>query len=102
MPLATDAILADCTHMTPEEFGCYMRILLVMWRHGAKLPADDGELARIAGAGARRWGQIREVVTRPLTYENGFWTQKKLTQMWGRVQKIRAKRVLAAKTRWRK
>ena len=102
MPLATDALLADTTHLSTEEFGAYVRILLVMWRHGAKLPADDKELSRIAGITRARWGRVREKVTRPLTYENGFWTQKRLTETWKRVQEIRAKRALAGHSRWRK
>ncbi len=102
MPLATDALLADTTHMTAEEFGAYVRILLVMWRHGGRLPGDDQELSRIAGITRARWGKIREKVTRPLSYENGFWIQKRLIETWKRVQEIRRKRTLAATTRWRK
>lgn len=101
-PLDTGAFLSDTTHMSPEELGAYTRILLVMWRHGAKLPADDKELSRIAGITRARWGRIREKVTRPLSYENGFWTQKRLTETWRRVQEIRAKRALAGQARWRK
>jgi hypothetical protein len=32
LPLFTDAILADTAHLSHEEFGAYMRILILMWR----------------------------------------------------------------------
>ena len=41
LPLKTDALLADTSHMSAAEFGAYCRILFVMWRHGARLPDNE-------------------------------------------------------------
>ena len=41
LPVKTDALLADTTHMSAEEFGVYCRLLFVMWRHEARLKDDD-------------------------------------------------------------
>lgn len=106
MPLATDALLADTTHMTTEEFGAYVRILLVMWRHGAKLTYNAEELARIAGVTDARWRQIEERVLRPMTHEAAgstgvTLTQKKMIRTWLKVQGIRTKRALASQAYWR-
>lgn len=100
LPLKTDALLADTSHMSAEEFGAYMRILLVMWRHGGKLMEDETELARIAGVDSKRWMKISERVLRPLTIAGGFISQKRLTDTWLQVQAIRKKRALAAESRW--
>lgn len=100
LPLKTDALLADTTHMSTEEFGAYCRILFVMWRHDAKLPADATELARIAGVTEVRWQKIAERVTRPLTTAGGFMSQKRLTATWLDVQELRKKRAAAAARRW--
>jgi len=102
LQLKTDALLADTTHMTAEEFGAYCRILFVMWRHGAQLPDDDKELGIIAGVTPKRWQKIKEKVRRPFTSSDGVLTQKRLTETWHDVQEIRRIRALAGKKRWRR
>lgn len=79
LPLATDAFLADTSHMSAEAVGAYTRILLVMWRHGGRLADDDRELARIAGMTLTRWRQVADVVRRCLTSAGGQVSQKRLT-----------------------
>ncbi len=102
MPLKTDALIADTTHMSAEEFGVYVRLLIAMWRHGARLPDDPKELALIGGVTLRRWFQIRERVMRPMTATGGSISQKRLTSTWLEVQKLREARATAALKRWRK
>jgi uncharacterized protein YdaU (DUF1376 family) len=101
MPLKTDAILADTTHMTAEEFGVYCRLLFVMWRHGGKLKEDDGELALIGGVTTKRWQAIREKVMRPMTVIGGLVSQKRVTDTWDKVQTVRRTKALASDIRWR-
>lgn len=79
LPLFTDAMLADTGHMSAEAFGAYVRILLVMWRHGGRLADDDRELARIAGMTLSRWRHVGDVVRRCLTAAGGQVSQKRLT-----------------------
>lgn len=102
MPLKTDALIADTTHMSAEEMGVYMRLLVAMWRHGARLPDDDTELARIGGISARRWRKLKERITRPMTSIGGFLTQKRISTTWLAVQELRAKRSHASLKRWGK
>ena len=48
MPVATDALLADTTHLSADEFGAYCLILFATWRNnGVPLADDDKRLARI-------------------------------------------------------
>jgi len=100
LPLKTDALLADTSHMSAAEFGAYCRILFVMWRHGARLPDNEEELARIAGVPLSRWKKMAEKVRRPLTVAGGVLSQKRLTDTWLRVHEVRKKRALAAEARW--
>lgn len=101
LPLKTDAILADTTHMSPEEFGAYCRILFVMWRHRGMLKEDDTELANIAGMALARWRKVKEKVMRPMTVAGGMVSQKRLTDTWMQVQEVRAKRAHASGVRWK-
>ena len=100
LPLKTDAILADTTHMNAEEFGAYCRLLFVMWRQGGKLREDDAEMALISGLPTARWRKIKEKVMRPMTTIGGLVSQKRLTDTWIQVQEVRRKRAEAAETRW--
>jgi len=99
LPLKTDALLADTMHMSAEEFGAYCRILFVMWRHGARLPNDARELARIAGVSDYKWKRISEKVLRPMTNGGGLLSQKRLSATWLDVQEVRKKRAFAANIR---
>ena len=102
LPLKTDALIADTTHMTPEEMGVYVRLLIAMWRHGSQVQDDPRELARIGGVTLRRWNQIKERVLRPMTVGGGRVSQKRLTSTWLEVQKLREARAVASLKRWRK
>ena len=102
LPIMTDALIADTTHMSAEEFGVYVRLLIAMWRHGARLPDDPKELARIGGVRLRRWYQISERVMRPMTKSGGIVSQKRLTSTWLEVQKLREARATASLKRWGK
>ena len=102
LPLKTDALIAYTSHMSAEEFGVYVRLLIAMWRHGARLPDTPLELARIGGISLRRWNQISERVLRPMTVGNGILVQKRLTSVWLEVQNMRQKKATASLKRWRK
>ena len=100
MPVKTDALIADTTHMTPEEFGVYCRLLFAMWRSGGKLRDDPAELARIGGIRITKWKRIAPTVLRPMTIAGGYLSQKRLTSTWLKVQEVRATKARAIKIRW--
>lgn len=106
LPLATDALLADTSHMSAEQFGAYVRLLLVAWRHGARLRNDPAELAQIAGVSPEHWREIAPVVLRPMTIAEGTISQKRLTKTFADVRELRRKRALAgqrgAAGRWKR
>jgi uncharacterized protein YdaU (DUF1376 family) len=102
LPLKTDALVSDTSHMTAEEFGAYTRILYAMWRHRGRLPYDLSELRRISGVAPRRWSRVWKAIQRPLTIADGEVSQKRLTATWLDVQETRRKRAAAAATRWKR
>ena len=99
-PLKTDALIADTTHMTAEEFGVYVRLLIAMWRHGGMLPNCGRELANIGGVHVKKWKAMSDRVLRPMTISGGFISQKRLTDTMLKVREYRETRSRASKIRW--
>ncbi|GGF82151.1 hypothetical protein GCM10007301_47840 [Azorhizobium oxalatiphilum] len=81
LPLFTDAFLADTGHLTAQETGAYLVLLMVAWRtDGCCLPDDDVCLARWARVSSKTWGRIKPRVMAFWSLSNGRWTQKRLTK----------------------
>lgn len=81
LPLFTDAYIADTAHLTCEEHGAYLRLLIFAWRSpGCRLPDDDARMARMLGLAAKRWAAIKPAVMAFWTLEDGHWLQKRLSR----------------------
>ncbi|WP_198019042.1 YdaU family protein [Azorhizobium doebereinerae] len=81
LPLFTDAFIADTGHLTAQETGAYVLLLMVAWRtDGCCLPDDDVSLARWARVSMKTWDRIRPRVMAFWSLVDGSWTQKRLTK----------------------
>lgn len=91
MPVFPDAYLADTTHLTTEEHGAYLLLLMAMWRRNGVVPNDDKDLARIVGLDISRWRKTKRRLLSLLTVEGEYLTQKRLLKEWQYVQEKRNK-----------
>jgi len=83
MPLWTDALIGDTTHLSTREFGAYMLLLIATWRHNGEPFADDDQiLARICRMTTYEWKQIRKRVAPFFNLADGSWRQKRLEKEW--------------------
>jgi uncharacterized protein YdaU (DUF1376 family) len=82
MPFYTDAYLADTQHLTLEEHGAYLKLLMVMWRNGGSLPDDDARVTRYIGTTPAKWQKIKSVVAAFFTYSDNQFTQKNLQKIF--------------------
>ena len=90
MPMATDAMIADTTHLTAEEFGAYHLILYATWRNnGVPLPDDHRRMARVCRVTPTRWRRLREVLCVFFDLNEGCWRQKRLEKEWNYVKQRR-------------
>lgn len=81
IPFWTDAYLADTAHLTNEEHGVYIRLLMFAWRTAdCALPDDDKRLALMVGVTPKKWQSLKPVVMYFWTLADGRWTQKRLTK----------------------
>lgn len=98
MPLFTDAYLADTRHLSTEEHGAYLLLLMAAWRTvECTLPDDDTRLARIAGVGVKKWVKLRPVMEQFFTVDDNGWTQKRLLSERNRVTISRSQKSHAGK-----
>lgn len=96
--LWTDAYLADTTHLSAEEHGVYLLLLMAAWRTpDCSLPDDDDRLARMARVGLKKWRQVRAVMEQFWTVENKCWTQKRLLKERARSDMLRSRQSDAGK-----
>ncbi len=83
LPLFTDAYLADTRHLTTEEHGAYLLLLMCAWRStGCELIGDDKTLARIAGLSPTRWRRLKPALEQFFDTGTGVWRQKKLQAVY--------------------
>jgi uncharacterized protein YdaU (DUF1376 family) len=98
LPFFTDAYLGDTMHLSLEEHGAYLKLLMIAWRSGdCSLPDDDHRLATMLGITAFRWERLRAAIAPFWDIAEGRWTQKKLLKVRSHCEKISEKRREAAK-----
>ena len=94
LPLWTDALLADTTHLSNDEIGAYLLLLIASWRRpNCDLPDDDAFLAKISRCTPEDWTvrmrpvmlQFFSIAQNPLGY-SGLWIQKRLVSERAKVQ----------------
>jgi uncharacterized protein YdaU (DUF1376 family) len=81
LPLFTDAFIADTGHLSAQETGAYLMLLMMAWRlPTCSLPDDDAKLAKWARVDRRTWARIKPAVMDFWELHDGTWTQKRLTK----------------------
>lgn len=102
IPLFGDAYIADTRHLSLEEHGAYLQLLMIAWRtDDCSLPDDDKRLAQMLGITVSRWGKIKPTVMAFWEREGDRWTQKRLQKERAFVNKKREQNAEAANARWK-
>lgn len=91
LPFWTDAYLGDTTHLTTQDHGAYLLLLMAMWRRNGQVPDDDKDLARIVGLDLPTWRKTKRRLRSLLIFEDGSITQKRLRKEWQYVREKREK-----------
>lgn len=103
MPLYCADLLADTSHLEPEVFAAYTRILYTMWLADGSVPDDDKFLARAGCISVRKWRMLRpQVMVFLMPFGEGRLTQKKLMKTRRNLVEKSTKNKDAANVRWAK
>lgn len=102
----TDDYIGNTMHLTTEEHGAYLLLMLAYYRTGKPLPGYDRALASITKLPLDRW-LIDKVAIEPLfVIEDGLWKhdriEAELLEACSKHAKAVAKAVLAAEARYGK
>ena len=92
MQLYVADYLGDTQHLTTEQHGAYLLILMAMWRAGGALSDDATRLARIARVSPARWKRVGSDVLAFFDHEAGKLTQKRLRREIEKASDISRKR----------
>lgn len=88
MQLYVSDYLGDTRHLSCEQHGAYLLLLMTMWNAGGSLPDDDVKLARIVGLSVKKWKAIRDDVIAFFTTTDGLIGHNRMTK---ELQKSEAK-----------
>lgn len=101
IPLFGDAYLADTHHLTLEEHGAYLKLMMIAWRmDGCALPNDDVRIAQMLGLSKSKWAKMKPTIMAFWALGEAGWTQARLTKERAFVDKKRATNRAAAEARW--
>lgn len=80
MQLYVGDYLADTLHLTTEQHGAYLLLLMTMWRADASLPNDPVKLARIARVSTKRWPSVWSEIAPFFVVDGDKITNPRLTK----------------------
>lgn len=111
LPLFTDSLLADTSHLNDEEFGRYMRLLIVTWRSPeCRIPNDPAWIAKRLRLDSLQYDRLIKPLVAEFFRADAdadadalkWLTQKRLKKEWKYTVEKREKNKAAAKSRWNK
>jgi uncharacterized protein YdaU (DUF1376 family) len=79
MQLYVADYLGDTRHLSTEQHGAYLLLLMAMWRASGELPNDPAKLARMTGLTPSRWAKIGADVLAFFQCADGVLTHKRVT-----------------------
>lgn len=104
MPFFVDAYTLDAGHLTEEEHGAYLRLLMLAWASPeCRLPNDDAWLARRLSRPLETIQRLYRPILAEFFQSDGNWLwQKRLRAEWERARKNAKVQSDNAKSRWKK
>lgn len=100
MPLYVGDYHADTQHLSCEQHGAYLLLLMHYWVKGEALPDDDGYLANVCRLDADAWLRHRVRICGFFQVDNGVWRHKRVDAELEHAKTNSTMAKHAAKMRW--
>ena len=97
MPLFVSDYLADTSHLSTEEHGAYLLLLMHGWMNGGQLPIDDSRLRRICRMDEKPWKASKEVIKEFFYVQDGALRHRRVDRELQRAQQNVNQRSAAGK-----
>lgn len=97
MPLFVSDYLADTSHLSTEEHGAYLLLLMHGWMNGGQLPLDDSRLRRICRMDEKPWKASKEVIKEFFYEQDGAYRHRRVDRELQRAQQNVNQRSAAGK-----
>jgi len=78
MQLYTSDYLADTAHLTTEEHGAYLLLIMNYWQRGKPLDNTDERLAHVARLSVDRWIEVEPVLSEFFQIEGDTWIHSRI------------------------
>jgi uncharacterized protein YdaU (DUF1376 family) len=98
LPIYIDDLHMDTRHLSNEQFGLYVKLLMAAWRdHDNSLPNDPAMICRLVGETGHRKGKIMELVEQFFHVDENRWRQKRLDKTRRKVSRNYRQKVAASR-----
>ena len=94
MQLYVADYLADTMHLTVEQHGAYLLLIMNYWQTGKPLPDNDQRLQCICKASAEQWQELRPAIEEFFIIRGGYWYHNRIEDD---LEKVRSKSESARK-----
>lgn len=105
MPLYVSDYLADTMHLSAEQHGAYLLLLMVAWKSDGRLPNDPDQLQAISRLTPVKWKASETVLRSFFAVTTDYWINNRLREELEKaVRNTEAKAVSGTKgaaARWR-
>lgn len=92
MQLYVSDFLGDTQHLSAEEVGAYLLLLMTMWQRDGKLPMNEKTLSRVARIAPEQWPAVWVSLADFFTVEDGEISQERLSEELGKFARKSAAR----------
>lgn len=104
MPLYIGDYLADTMHLTTEQHGAYLLLIMAYWKNGGPLPSSDQQLAAICRLSQDSWVSYKSVICGFFEDRDGLLVHERIEDEIAGANKNKSKRSMSgskgAQAKW--